>query len=501
MAAKFGVPVCPHAGGVGLCEYVQHLSIFDYVAVSGCLENRVCEYVDHLHEHFVEPVRIVNGRYWRPTQPGYSIEMKSGLARRVRVPRGPLGTGDHRRGSHGRADSHRPRPLGDLRAAVLRDHHQLHRPPDHRHPQADAGGPVRLAGRARSTRPSSSSFQLAYAIGLLLAGRDHGQAGHPPRPRAGGAAVERGRHGARRGRICSRGCALPTINLDAATGLSVVLLGGAAAGFALMRFLLGLAEAGNFPAAIKTVAEWFPKKERAFATGIFNSGTNVGALLTPLAVPWITLNWGWEWAFIADRRHRLRLARVLAAHATARPRSTRGCPPPSWPTSAAIRRRRSRRSRWASLVPHRQTWAFAIGKFMTDPIWWLYLFWIPDFLNRNHGLDLKSIGLPLVVIYLVADVGSDRRRLAVVRADQARLEREPGAQDGHADLRAGGGAHRVRLAHLEPVGGGRAGLGRGGRAPGLVGQPVHAGLRHLPAAGGRLRGRASAAWRAPWAAC
>ena len=89
MAAKFGVPVCPHAGGVGLCEYVQHLSIFDYVAVSGCLENRVCEYVDHLHEHFVEPVRIVNGRYAAPTQPGYSVEMRPASLDTYEFPQGP----------------------------------------------------------------------------------------------------------------------------------------------------------------------------------------------------------------------------------------------------------------------------------------------------------------------------------------------------------------------------------------------------------------------------
>lgn len=95
------------------------------------------------------------------------------------------------------------------------------------------------------------------------------------------------------------GLSLPTLNLDATTGASVVMLTGAAAGFALVRFILGLGEAGNFPACIKTVAEWFPRRERALATGLFNSGTNVGALATPLAVLWITAHWGWKWAFIA----------------------------------------------------------------------------------------------------------------------------------------------------------------------------------------------------------
>jgi ACS family hexuronate transporter-like MFS transporter len=172
-----------------------------------------------------------------------------------------------------------------------------------------------------------------------------------------------------------------------------------------MRFLLGLGEAGNFPASIKTVAEWFPKKERALATGIFNSGTNVGALVTPLIVPWITLHWGWQWAFIVTGLTGfLWLAWWLRAYK----------PPEEHPRLSATELAYIRSDpveqvtpiRWSKLIPYRQTWAFAVAKFMTDPIWWLYLFWIPDFLNRNHGLDLKSIGLPLVVIYLVADVGS-----------------------------------------------------------------------------------------------
>ncbi len=248
------------------------------------------------------------------------------------------------------------------------------------------------------------TFQLAYAIGLLLAGRVMDKLG----TRLGFtlavvlwsiAAV--GHAGA----DWFPWLSLPTVNLDATTGFSVVMLTGAAAGFALMRFALGLGEAGNFPASIKTVAEWFPQKERALATGIFNSGTNVGALVTPLAVPWITLRWGWQWAFIATgltgffwllwwlKSYRApeehpRLSAAELAHIRSDPAE----PVVSIP--------------WGRLIPHRQTWAFSIGKFMTDPIWWLYLFWIPDFLNRNHGLDLKSIGLPLVVIYLVADVGS-----------------------------------------------------------------------------------------------
>jgi ACS family hexuronate transporter-like MFS transporter len=248
------------------------------------------------------------------------------------------------------------------------------------------------------------SFQLAYAIGLLLAGRVMDKLG----TRLGFLlAVVLWSIAAVAHAIADwfPGLQLPTVNLDATTGFSFVMLTGAAAGFALMRFLLGLGEAGNFPASIKTVAEWFPKKERALATGIFNSGTNVGALVTPLVVPWVTLQWGWQWAFIltgltgflwiiawlkmyrTPEKHQ-RLSDAELAHIRS---------DPSEPVVAIP---------WAKLFPHRQTWAFSIGKFMTDPIWWLYLFWIPDFLNRNHGLDLKSIGLPLVVIYLVADVGS-----------------------------------------------------------------------------------------------
>ena len=248
------------------------------------------------------------------------------------------------------------------------------------------------------------SFQLAYAIGLLLAGRVMDKIG----TRRGfaiavflwsAAAV------AHAAASWFPDLKLPTVNLDASTGFSIVLLSGAAAGFAVARLALGIGEAGNFPAAIKTVAEWFPRKERALATGIFNSGTNIGALVTPLVVPWITIRWGWQWAFIATGLTGfiwvvwwLRVYRAPEEH-----------PRLSAAELAYIRSdpiEQATPIAWMKLFPHRQTWAFAIGKFMTDPIWWLYLFWVPDFLNRNHGLDLKSMGLPLVVIYLVADVGS-----------------------------------------------------------------------------------------------
>lgn len=248
------------------------------------------------------------------------------------------------------------------------------------------------------------SFQLAYAIGLLVAGRVIDRLGTRR-----GFAVAVGLWSlaamAHAGAGWFPGLGLPTIYLDPAQGFSLVMLTGAAAGFALARFALGLGEGGNFPAAIKTVAEWFPRRERALATGIFNSGTNVGALVTPLVVPWITLRWGWQWAFVATgltgfawlviwlRAYRPveehpRLSAAEREYIRSEPGESDGPVP------------------WRRLLPHRLTWAFALGKGMTDPIWWIYLFWIPDFLHRNHGLDLQTIGVPIVVIYLVADGGS-----------------------------------------------------------------------------------------------
>jgi ACS family hexuronate transporter-like MFS transporter len=245
------------------------------------------------------------------------------------------------------------------------------------------------------------SFQLAYAIGLLLAGGVIDKLG----TRLGFAlAVVLWSIAAVAHAIAdwAPGLRLPTPLIDPP---SIVMLSGAAAGFALARFLLGLGEAGNFPASIKTVAEWFPRKERALATGIFNSGTNIGALVTPLVVPWLTLRYGWQWAFVATGLTGFFWVCwwwfVYAApeqHPRVKPAELayiRSDPPESVVPVP-----------WASLLGHKQTWAFAIGKFMTDPIWWLYLFWIPDFLKRNHGLDLGAVGPPLVAIYLIADIGS-----------------------------------------------------------------------------------------------
>lgn len=182
-------------------------------------------------------------------------------------------------------------------------------------------------------------------------------------------------------------------------------LGASVVGFIIARFILGIGEAGNFPASIKTVAEWFPKKERALATGIFNSGTNIGALATPLAVPWIALVWGWYEAFIITGVigfiwlvFWVLLYRTPEQH----PKITKE----EYDYIQSDLEEPQPKIPWAKLLPHRQTWAFAIGKFLTDPIWWVYLFWLPDFLNKQYGLDLKTFGIPIAVIYIIADGGS-----------------------------------------------------------------------------------------------
>jgi ACS family hexuronate transporter-like MFS transporter len=178
-----------------------------------------------------------------------------------------------------------------------------------------------------------------------------------------------------------------------------------AVGFGVARFALALGEAGNFPACVKTVAEWFPKKERALATGIFNSGSNIGAIAAPLLVPFIASHFGWQWAFILTgllgfiwlafwwtlyRRpeQHPRLSRAELAYIQSDPAEPETQIP------------------WLNLLPHRQTLAFAIGKFMTDPVWWFFLFWLPKYFTETYNLELTGLALPLVIIYVAADIGS-----------------------------------------------------------------------------------------------
>jgi ACS family hexuronate transporter-like MFS transporter len=182
-------------------------------------------------------------------------------------------------------------------------------------------------------------------------------------------------------------------------------LANSVAGFALARFVLGIGEAANFPACLKTVSEWFPPKERALATGIFNSGSNIGAILAPLTVPFIAANYGWQWAFILtgaigfiwlifwwqmyakpELHPTLRRSELLyiqsGEHVAEKP------------------------IQWKQLLVFRQTWAICLMRFITDPVWWFFLFWVPKFLNTQYGLQLQALSVPLIVLFLVADLGS-----------------------------------------------------------------------------------------------
>ena len=201
------------------------------------------------------------------------------------------------------------------------------------------------------------------------------------------------------------GPAIPSIDISASTGFAFVSLVGTVAGFSLARFALALGEAGNFPASIKATAEWFPKKERALATGVFNSGTNVGALVAPLVVPWITLTWGWSWAFIiTGALGFLWLVVWLLVYHPPREHPSLSKAELDYIESDPVESVQP--IAWSRLLPHRQTWAFAAGKFLTDPIWWLYLYWVPDFLHKAHHIDLKGSALPIFVIYQIATIGS-----------------------------------------------------------------------------------------------
>jgi len=223
------------------------------------------------------------------------------------------------------------------------------------------------------------AFQTAYAVGLLIAGRVMDWLG------------------------TRKGFSLSVLLWSlAAMGHALVTTVG---GFAVARFALGLGEAGNFPACIKTVAEWFPKKERALATGIFNAGTNVGVLVAAVTVPWLTLSYGWRWTFVVTGLTGF-VWLALWVWLYRRPEEHKRLSQAEMNYIRSDPAEPMTKIPWRRLLPYRQTWAFAIGKFMTDPIWWIYLFWLPDFLKKSYGIDLKSVGLPLVIVYLIADAGS-----------------------------------------------------------------------------------------------
>ena len=179
-----------------------------------------------------------------------------------------------------------------------------------------------------------------------------------------------------------------------------------AAGFAFARAALGVGESAIFPASIKAIAEWFPRRERALAAGIFNAGTNTGAIVAPLIVPALALNYGWQWAFIVtgalgflwlalwiplygDPDRRAGVSPRELAH-------IRSDPPDATAQSVP----------WLRLLRYRQTWAFATGKLLADPVWWFYLYWLPKFLDTQYGIQLSGLAAPLIAVYLIADVGS-----------------------------------------------------------------------------------------------
>ena len=194
------------------------------------------------------------------------------------------------------------------------------------------------------------------------------------------------------------------------TGWSIAAMAHALAssvfGFGVARFFLGVSESGNFPAAIKATAEWFPKKERALATGIFNSGANIGAVVAPAVVPWLTITWGWQAAFIAtgavgfvwlifwlllyekpEQSKKVRKAELEYIQSEQQEPAAVKVP-------------------WLRLLRYPQTWAFIVGKFLTDPIWWFYLYWLGLYLSSNFGVSLTGLALPLIVIYMMTSVGS-----------------------------------------------------------------------------------------------
>ena len=183
-------------------------------------------------------------------------------------------------------------------------------------------------------------------------------------------------------------------------------------GFMIARGALGITESGNFPSAIKAVAEWFPKKERALATGIFNSGANIGAIVAPLSVPFIAEAWGWKWAFIITgsigfvwvilwiimyemptRHKRLSKAELDYINSDAENIVVANAAP-------------EEKISWFRLLSYKQTWAFVIGKFLTDPVWWFYLFWLPDFLESQYGLKGTEVAFPVALVYMISTFGS-----------------------------------------------------------------------------------------------
>lgn len=227
------------------------------------------------------------------------------------------------------------------------------------------------------------AFKIAYAVGMLFAGRVVDKLG------------------------TKIGYFLATALWSIAAVCHAFATG--TMGFSIARIFLGITEAGNFPAAIKATAEWFPKKERAFATGIFNSGTNIGAIIAPLTVPFIAEKYGWQWAFILTGAVGF-IWLILWFIYYEIPLKQKRLSEPEYnyihSDADAFEKIDAAKIGWGQLLGFKQTWAFAIGKFLTDPIWWFYLFWLPDFLNKQYGLKGTEVALPVAVVYIIASFGS-----------------------------------------------------------------------------------------------
>ena len=254
----------------------------------------------------------------------------------------------------------------------------------------------------------TATFQFVYAISMLFAGRVIDKVGTKT---AFVLAIT----------IWSIGAMMHAYAIGIGTGVNSVLtsLGLAVVpvsiiGFMISRAVLAIGEAGNFPAAIKATAEYFPKKERSFATGIFNSGANVGAILAPLTVPPIAAIWGWQAAFVIvggigffwlglwlafyePPASQKRLSKEELAYINSDSPAEEAAP------SAAVA---VPKTSWFKLLGYRQTWAFAIGKFLTDGVWWFFLFWLPKYLSEQYSMGKTEIIVPLAVLYSMTMVGS-----------------------------------------------------------------------------------------------
>ena len=212
-------------------------------------------------------------------------------------------------------------------------------------------------------------FQIVYGMGFLVAGRVIDKLG------------------------TKAGYAL-AIGIWALASMSHALV-GSVLGFCVARSVLGLGESGNFPAALKAVSEWFPTEERALATGIFNSGTNLAALIAPVLIPFVTFKYGWHAAFLTTGSMGSLWLILWLIFPYEKMRAKHGLEPSKHAYHSML-----------SLLRTRRAWAFVIGKGLTDGVWWFYLFWLPKYFHENYGVDMLHLGPPIITVYFASSVGS-----------------------------------------------------------------------------------------------